>query len=32
MAWSYVPMRASIEPAGEFKAWLAARLAEARPA
>ena len=32
IAWSYVPMRASIEPVGEFKAWLAARLAEARPA
>jgi tetraacyldisaccharide 4'-kinase len=32
IAWSYVPMRASIEPAREFKDWLAARLAEARPA
>jgi tetraacyldisaccharide 4'-kinase len=32
IAWSYVPMRASIEPAREFKDWLTARLAEARPA
>jgi tetraacyldisaccharide 4'-kinase len=30
IAWTYVPMRASIEPAREFQPWLAARLAEAR--
>ena len=29
-AWTYVPMRAAIEPAHEFKPWFAARLAEAR--
>lgn len=29
-AWTYVPMRAAIEPAREFKPWFAARLAEAR--
>jgi tetraacyldisaccharide 4'-kinase len=30
IAWTYVPMRATIEPAREFKDWFAARLAEAR--
>ncbi|HEX5631684.1 MAG TPA: tetraacyldisaccharide 4'-kinase, partial [Gemmatimonadales bacterium] len=30
IAWTYVPMRAAIEPAREFKAWFMARLAEAR--
>ena len=32
IAWTYVPMRAAIEPAGEFKDWFMARLAEARTA
>ena len=30
IAWTYVPMRAVIQPAREFKDWLTARLAEAR--
>jgi len=32
IAWTYVPMRASIEPAREFHDWFMARLAEALPA
>ena len=30
IAWTYVPMRAAIEPAREFKDWFMARLAEAQ--
>jgi tetraacyldisaccharide 4'-kinase len=30
ITWTYVPMRAAIEPAREFKEWFLARLAEAR--
>ena len=30
IAWTYVPMRAAIEPAREFKDWFLARLAEAQ--
>jgi tetraacyldisaccharide 4'-kinase len=30
ITWTYVPMRAAIEPAPEFKDWFTARLAEAR--
>ena len=30
IAWTYVPMRAAIEPAGEFKDWFMARLARAQ--
>jgi tetraacyldisaccharide 4'-kinase len=30
VAWTYVPMRVVIEPAGEFSDWLLGRLAEAR--
>ena len=30
--WTYVPMRASVEPATEFREWFLARLAEARTA
>jgi tetraacyldisaccharide 4'-kinase len=32
ITWTYVPMRAAIEPARDFKEWLLARLAEARTA
>ncbi len=32
IAWTYVPMRAAIQPAREFKDWFMARLAEARTA
>jgi tetraacyldisaccharide 4'-kinase len=32
IAWTYVPMRAAIEPAHDFKDWFMARLAEARAA
>ncbi|HZI78548.1 MAG TPA: tetraacyldisaccharide 4'-kinase [Vicinamibacterales bacterium] len=32
ITWTYVPMRAAIEPAREFKDWFTARLAEARQA
>jgi tetraacyldisaccharide 4'-kinase len=32
IAWTYVPMRAAVEPAREFKDWFLARLAEARAA
>ena len=32
ITWTYVPMRATIEPAQEFKDWFMARLAEARTA
>jgi hypothetical protein len=28
--WTYVPMRAAIEPVREFKDWFMARLAQAR--
>jgi tetraacyldisaccharide 4'-kinase len=31
-AWTYVPMRAMIEPPGEFRDWFLARLGEARAA
>ena len=30
IAWTYVPMRATVEPAAEFRQWLLARLAQAR--
>jgi tetraacyldisaccharide 4'-kinase len=30
--WTYVPMRAMIEPPGEFRDWFLARLSEARAA
>ena len=30
ITWTYVPMRASIEPAREFKDWFMARLAQAQ--
>lgn len=30
ITWTYVPMRAAIEPARDFKDWFLARLAEAR--
>ena len=30
ITWTYVPMRAAIEPSREFKEWFLARLAEAR--
>jgi tetraacyldisaccharide 4'-kinase len=30
IAWAYVPMRATIEPARDFRSWFTARLAEAR--
>jgi tetraacyldisaccharide 4'-kinase len=30
VTWAYLPMRAAVEPAGEFAAWIAGRLAAAR--
>jgi hypothetical protein len=32
ITWTYVPMRASIEPARDFKDWFLTRLTEARTA
>ena len=32
IAWTYVPMRAAIQPARDFKDWFMTRLAEARTA